>query len=108
MKTLDDFVGNYGWDWTTGVLTDHLGDAEAAGMLVHTSSRGFAFVTGPKGGKAVPVLCGEIIDMPTEDGPGTGRCGLPAKDGELGCPGHHEVIMSYRSDYDHLYEWETV
>lgn len=106
-KTLDDFTGSYGPGWTIGVLTDHVGAATEAGMLLHTAPSGKAYVTGPKGGAAVPLLCGEVIEIATEDGPMTGRCGLPAATDAFGCPGHHEMILSYRSNYDHLYEWES-
>src|ERR1041384_2432525 len=108
-KTLDDFTGAYGPDWRTGVLTDHVGAAEAAGMKVHAPRHGKAtYVTGPAGGTSVPVLCGEIIEIATEDGPIDGRCGRDVRPGEFGCPGHHEMILSYStSRYDYLYEWET-
>lgn len=96
LTALDNFTGCYGQDWARGVLVDHVGDATQAGCLYHVSPRGWAFLTGPKGGAAEPVLCAEVIEIATEDGPMTGRCGRPVKADELGCPGHHEAIMSYR------------
>jgi len=93
--TLDHFTGAYGPDWKTGVLADHLGAAEAAGMKVHAPRHGKAtYVTGPEGGYAVPVLCGEIVPIYTEDGPIDGRCGLDVRPGEFACAGHWEAIVS--------------
>lgn len=94
MKTIDDFTGAYGPDWETGVLADHVGAATEAGILIHRSPKGWAHATGPKGGAAVPVLCGEIIWINTEDGRIDGRCGLPVRHGEFACPGHWEAIIS--------------
>jgi hypothetical protein len=101
-KTLDDFTGAYGSSWRTGVLVDHLGTALEAGMLAHASPRGYAYVTGPKGGHSVPVLCGEIVEIWTEDGPTDGRCGCLVKAGEGACPGHWAGILSWRnaSEYE--------
>jgi hypothetical protein len=107
LKTLDSYVGAYGPDWITGVVTDHVGSALEAGALLHKAASGKTYLTGPKGGVAIPVLCGELVPVATEDGVIDGRCGLPVLNDDLACPGHHEVIMSYRSNYDHLYEWET-
>lgn len=107
-KTLDDFTGAYGADWTTGVLADHLGSALEAGMLVHTAkTTGKLFVTGPKGGAAVPVLCGEIVMIWTEDGYIDGRCGdHVTAESEIACPGHAEAINGWRNLS--LYEREAL
>lgn len=99
--SIDNFTGSYGPDWKTGVVVDHLGSAVEAGMLVHTSPSGAVYVTGPKGGVAVPVVCGEIIMIDTEDGRIDGRCGLPVKADEGACPGHWAQIQAYRLDPDY-------
>jgi len=100
-----DYTGSYGPTWTTGILTERLYEAEQAGLLVHRTASGRLYVTGPRGGAAVPVLCSELVDIYTEDGPMTGRCGAPAVetdiDGErvaFGCPGHTNLILSWRSE----------
>lgn len=90
-------TGAYGQDWTTGVLAEHL--PSDANLRVIASGRLIALV--PSAYKmldTVPVLCGEIVPIHTEDGTIDGRCGLPVHgiDG-FACPGHQEAIMAYRN-----------
>lgn len=89
-STLEDLTGAYGLDWKAGVLSEHLHLAEANPALqVRTSISGVTWVARAGGGTAVPVLCSEIIAIPTEDGPVSGRCGAFATvDGA--CEGHAE------------------
>lgn len=101
-KTLDDIIGAYGPDWTTGVLAEHTYLAEE-NILVHVAASGRTFVTGIKGGSATPVLCGEIVPIPTEDGIIDGRCGAPVYDRGFACPGHEAQINAYRAETDRFY-----
>lgn len=91
--TVYDFTGMYGQDWTQGVLVDHLDRATAAGMVVRTmpASRR-QYVTGPRGGVAFPVVCGDLVEVWTEDGRMDGRCGLPVLAGAPACEAHAEQI----------------
>jgi hypothetical protein len=54
-----DRVGRYGPTWREGILAEHVIDAEQVHAL------------------GVPVLCGEIVWIQTEDGRMDGRCGGP-------------------------------
>jgi hypothetical protein len=85
---LYDFTGNYGQEWREGVVIDHLRAAQVAGCLVHEAPSGRRYVTGPRGGHAVPVVCGEVIQIDTEDGPISGRCGKPLHATEWACYMH--------------------
>lgn len=108
LNTLDTFTGAYGQTWDTGITTDHVHAATEAGCLLHTTPKGWARMTGPRGGASVPVLCGEVVGIDTEDGIVSGRCGQPVKANaaygtDLGCPGHHEMILGYHGRNDHYY-----
>lgn len=89
-SALEDLTGAYGLDWKAGVLSEHLHLAEANPALrLATTASGLTWVAPARGGKAVPVVCSEIVAIPTEDGPVSGRCGLFATvDGA--CEGHAE------------------
>lgn len=39
-------------------------------------------------GKAIPVVCSEIVQVDTEDGPVSGRCGVNALDVTGTCDAH--------------------
>ena len=56
-----------------GLLVDWTGQAERKGARIVQGSGGREYVL--VDGKALPVLCGEIVPWMTEDGPATGRCG---------------------------------
>lgn len=63
-------TGAYGQEWTHGVLVDHVEDSDTVVFV-----KGEAFVK--DGVERVPVLCGEFVEVWTEDGPMDGRCGRP-------------------------------
>lgn len=54
------------------ILIDHV----AQDARVRIGPSGQAYVVGDKG-KATLIVCGDIVQRVTEDGPETGRCGLP-------------------------------
>lgn len=84
---VDDLTGLYGrYPATRGILSEHLPIADAAGMTVHFGVDGF-YVKDAAGDTAL-VLCSELIEIPTEDGPVSGRCGLPAVEEGIFCAGH--------------------
>lgn len=98
-STLEDLTGSYGVDWKAGVLSEHLHLAEAnTDLQVRTLPSGRTWVAPARGGKAVPVVCSEIIAIPTEDEVVSGRCGLP-----VGAEGVCEVHF-----YDDLDESERL
>ena len=77
-----NLVGSYGVDWEPGVLIDHL-DQVPERFLVDD---GTAIEVH---GERYPVVCGDLIEVPTEDGPISGRCGIQiASRDAAGCPGH--------------------
>jgi hypothetical protein len=94
---MDFMTGSYGQDWTQGVLAEHL----PAGVELKVVASGKLLALRPIEGRkmleAVPVLCGEIVEIYTEDGRMDGRCGLPVHgiDG-FACPGHQASILAYR------------
>ena len=87
-STLQDFTGLYGHAWEPGLLTDHVGLAETAGIVVRTGASGATWAYPAGGGVAVRVVCSEPTDIYTEDGPVGGRCGRPSVDGTPFCAGH--------------------
>ena len=94
--TPEAFIGNYGRAWRTGVISDHLVSFVDCGGLARTCATGRLYAVMPDG-YAYPILCSEIIEIPTEDGPVTGRCGLPvANDREIcACDGHAQEIRGW-------------
>lgn len=86
-RTIDDFTGAYGQDWTTGILAEHVHLAEQAGVEID-----------------VPILCGEIVEIWTEDGRIHGRCGTEVEPGGFACPGHTDEINAWRN----MSEWERI
>lgn len=90
--TADAFAAQYGAAWTLGILTDHVAKVEAAGLTVATVD-GLAVVVDADG--AIPVVCSELIEVSTEDGPISGRCGLPVKAGAFACEGHGADIAAW-------------
>jgi hypothetical protein len=87
--TIDDFSGCYGQDWATGILVDVLDRALAAGLVARTMpASGRVYLTGARGGRCLPVVCGDIIEIWTEDGRMDGRCGLPIVADRGACAAH--------------------
>ena len=95
--TLEDLVSGYGQSWTSGIISEHLGLVEALGGRVHTTLSGRQWVTEAKGGRAIPVLCSEIVAIYTEDGETSGRCGAPALATEGACQAHGEILAAWRA-----------
>jgi len=92
--TAEQFVGNYGHDWKPGVLAEHLQAFRAAGGVVRRSRTGSGVVWAVVGIKAYPFVCGHLIQVDTEDGPVSGRCGLRAVR-EGACEAHAEEHASW-------------
>lgn len=78
-STIEDLTGLYGpGPFTAGIISDHLHLAEKNPALrVHVTANRM-WVVPVAGGKAVPVLCSEVIEVRDEDGVHSGRCGAPA------------------------------
>lgn len=91
-----DFGQAYGPDYRLGVITDHVGQAQAAGWTVHVAASGRTYISDPKGA-ALPVLCGEIVRIDTEDGPTDGRCGHFVDHDDIACAGHAVGINAWRN-----------
>lgn len=92
----DELVGQYGPGWSEGVITEHLHLADPA--HVRTLANGDRVVLVSDRGtlrRAVPVVCSEVIEVPTEDDPVSGRCGLRVRGDDFACPDHMDVIASY-------------
>lgn len=84
-----NLVGSYGVDWEPGLLVDHL-DQVPERFLVDD---GIAIEVH---GERYPVVCGELIEVPTEDGPVSGRCGTQiASRDAAGCPGHAAALQGW-------------
>lgn len=78
-------VGYYSEDFTAGILAEHLHLVDPE--LVRTLASGTLVVN--VDGSPVPVVCGDIIELHTEDGPVSGRCGHPVDPRHGGaCTGH--------------------
>jgi hypothetical protein len=91
MATIDSLTNVYGTSTAPGILIDHLQDAEALGMVLHVTER-WGWLTSGKG-QARRVVCGDIVELRTEDGVIDARCGHPVvtwAPGVLGtgCPAH--------------------
>lgn len=87
-----DYVHGYGRNWTPGLLVDHVTAFEAAGGTIRTPAHGLCEYAVCPDGSTVKVVCGDIIEIRTEDGPTTGRCGLPVRAGASACAGHQRII----------------
>lgn len=79
-------------DYRRGVASDHVrAAAELEGVVVVTGTLCQYVVDEAADGAAYPVLCSELVEVSTEDGPSDGRCGFLATDQEMGsCAGHAE------------------
>lgn len=86
-----DFAGRYGRAWVEGVIAEHICHLEGTGAFtLRFDADGFVSVR--QDDTVLPLLCGDIIEVPTEDGPISGRCGLPVHRDVVrtvaSCPGH--------------------
>lgn len=82
-----DFIGAYGQQWRQGLLSEHLDLFVRAGGT-HRPSRSLGAGWAVIDGKAIPVVCSEIVRVDTEDGPVSGRCGANALDATSTCDAH--------------------
>lgn len=109
-RTAYDYIGRYGrnpydGDAVDGILVDHLADAEAHGAQPVTSAAGTQSVLlwdADGNADVFPVVCGDLIEVWTEDGPISGRCGLPVLADGYACEGH----TAEREDWSALSEPE--
>lgn len=84
-----NLVGSYGVDWEPGLLVDHLDQVPERFFV----DDGIAIEVH---GERYPVVCGELISVPTEDGPVSGRCGIQiASRDAVGCPGHAAALRGW-------------
>lgn len=105
--TPEQFIGSYGSDWKWGVLFDHLEAFDAAGGEVRGASSGTGRVWAIVDRRAYPVVCGELIRVDTEDGPISGRCGLPIEVGPS-CEAHAELIAQWQAQSEaETVAWEA-
>lgn len=89
-------IGSYGHAWRVGVVSDHVAWAERVGARIVRGALATWVVDDEASGRAYPVLCGDIVEIDTEDGPIDGRCGLLAVDqDELACEGHAVERRAY-------------
>lgn len=84
----EQFVGSYGQTWRTGVISDHVSLMLQGGHFVHYSGNGAIHVVESGTGRTARVLCSEIVEVATEDGPISGRCGNPLFTFGLECARH--------------------
>jgi hypothetical protein len=86
-RTVHDLTGVYGrGPFRTGILSDHLHIALAAGMELRTGQDG-DYVKDADGDTAL-ILCSELVEVWTEDGRSTGRCGTPVLPDQWACEAH--------------------
>ena len=103
----EEFIGQYGnatvrdeegYAVVVGrrsLLIDHTDLFAAAGGTIRVGRHATWAVL--PGGKAVPVVCGDLIPIQTEDGPSDARCGANVV-GDLGaCAGHAEERQEWRA-----------
>lgn len=83
------FVGAYGPRWRWAVISEHLPAFVAAGG-VHRPSAGFSAGWAVVDGVAYPIVCSEVIEVWTEDGRQSGRCGEHALAETGACEPHSE------------------
>lgn len=91
-----DFAGSYGTSWLPGVLAEHVELFVQAGGILRPRRDGGRWAV-DETGHAVPVVCGELIQVWTEDGPQSGRCGKPATD-DGACVEHSAIFTAWLAD----------
>ena len=88
MTNAEQFIGAYGPAWLTGVLIDHADAFVAQGGRIRTGRHAFWAVL--PNGQACPVVCGDFVQIDTEDGPISGRCGCNVVPDLGACERHAE------------------
>lgn len=90
------YLRGWGPAYRTGVVSDHVYSVQALpGTRVVEGDLATWVVDDQAGGRAYPVLCGDLVEWMTEDGPTDGRCGLLATD-EGACEGHAAESRQWR------------
>ena len=91
--------GEYGIAYRRGLLSEHADAFLAAGGKIEPVGDGGAGRAILSDGSTVPVVCSELIEVLTEDGRESGRCGADAADAEPGlCESHGAQYRSYLAD----------
>lgn len=91
-----DADGDSGITYRRSLISEHVEAFRDAGGRIHTAASGLRWAIVP-GEAAAPVVCSEIIQVETEDGVDTGRCGQNA-DAEGMCDVHAADYARYLSD----------
>jgi hypothetical protein len=87
LRSIHDLTGVYGrGPFTTGIISEHVDLALRAGFTLHTGVDG-DYLKDAEGDTAL-VLCSELIEVVTEDGRESGRCGIPVIPDQWACEGH--------------------
>lgn len=86
-ETIDSLTSAYGPGWREGILTEHL-HRLGSSIKIAVTTTGLTYAYPATGGRAVPVVCSELIEVPTESGPIVGRCGTQVLHDRFACTGH--------------------
>lgn len=94
-----DLSGSYGSrpPFAQGVLVDH---EHLFTGRTSTNDAGERVLIGPHG--PVSVLCGEIVEVTTEDGRSDGRCGGPVMGNDHACAAHRREEIEGDDGWEHL------
>ena len=94
-NTPQEFIGGYGQTWRPGVISEQVPAFIASGGIVRpaASGSGLSWAVTPDG-TAVPVVCSDLVEIWTEDGSMSGRCGADATVNGA-CEGHAEEAASW-------------
>lgn len=109
LRTAEDFVGGYGPTYKTGVLSEHGASFTAAGGRISpaASGSGREWAVLPSG-EALPVVCSELIEIATEDGMVSGRCGTPSTVDGMCVPHAAEMRSWLQASEAERLAWEKV
>lgn len=89
-------IGFYGPRWRQGILSEHLHLVDLLdGVRIVRGGIATFVVDDQAGGRAYPVLCSELVEIRTEDGPVVGRCGRTMTD-DGACEGRAAEIRGWR------------
>ena len=85
----------------SGLLSEHEYLFTQEGGIIRTLANGNRVALVPRESgcsmDAYPIVCSELVQDFTEDGPISVRCGLRCEGEAYACPGHFEEIERYRS-----------
>jgi hypothetical protein len=105
--TPEELVGQYGTNTERdddgytivvgrrSLLIDHTDLFETAGGTIRVGKHSTWAVL--PGGEAVPVVCGDLVPVRTEDGPSDARCGCNVVGDRGACEGHADERDAYRA-----------